>query len=909
MAQKALRLPEIVLHIVGFLEFSDLCAVARVSRLWHQAVSPSLPSGDFSWDDNAAWSESWGDYDLDLEDRDTVVAQLSGTRKPRSLTCDFKEFPGMAIYTNQYRDIQKQTWQPILDQLISGQSCPYHLDSNGRNDFFTFPILMKATKLHRVTLWTGDVSQLTQILNLPNLQETLRILSLKSCWWPRTGLPFANKMRFRLTRLDMVMTEMSDPDMKRLLEACPDLRSLKSVDVMARWNVPLIKHLSTYNPQLKTFRFSCKPSTGMAGVVDDAQLTWLVENLNQDLRTLGLYRLNVSLEPWERFLSRFRNLTRLELLGKNHKSNGERVYRLLEHSKVLEHLITENVHIPMAMIEAPIARCACKGLKTLEIGFGSGHWENLGKENKDEVIHDSRTVFTFLARNLVDLERLLIRKNRLAATKEGGLLFKMAHKALSIPEIVLSIAQSLEFSDLVVASRVSRLWYRVIAPDLPTDDFCWDDRPLKATEDLDRVHKQLVNSRNPRSMSCTFRSFSGKTNIVTNEWREQQFHSWRPILDPLISGKVQLYDLSTNHGHLETFLLPTLQNANRLHRLQLWDIPMTDELNEVLRWPELQTLRILSFRGTGGTRRDSYQMRLKAQFPWTCLELESAFITEKTLKQVLECCSNLRVLRVVDSIDRWSESLLRHLSVCNPALRSFRLSCKFTDSRTGGDIKDTQLEVVIDNLDLDVSTLGLYHMNVSTTCWQRFQKKFANLTRLELLGANHESCGPLVYWYLEKSARLEHLVTENVYIPMYLINGTTSKKWVCKGLKTLEIGFGPGPAALLETRDQNHVRAESRVMFAFLARNAPFLERLLIRKRRVAATDIGGIGMLKAMEGLQFLHIDSEEDICETGSLSSILAQLSVMSDVEECFGDQSLLHARVEKTCLQSCPPQWTSE
>lgn len=261
--------------------------------------------------------------------------------------------------------------------------------------------------------------------------------------------------------------------------------------------------------------------------------------------------------------------------------------------------------------------------------------------------------------------------------------------------------------------------------------------------------------------------------------------------------------------------------------------------------------------------------------------MDTVNISERTLKRVLEASEDLRVLNVVNTIDVWDASLLKHLSACNPALKVFRFSGRPKKRSLLGNLQDAQLCLMTENLDLDLTTLGLYRLNVSAKSWQRFQERFANLARLELLGKNHESCGPLVHWYLEKSARLEHLVTENVYIPMLLISETTSK-WTCRGLKTLEVGFGPGPAALLETRDQSDVMESSRSLFAFLARNVPLLKRLLIRKRRVAATEDGGLGILRDMRMLRFFHVESEEDSYEDGSLLSVLKQLSIGSEVEE---------------------------
>lgn len=410
-ADKALSLPEVVFHVAKFLEFSDVCVVAQVSRLWNQAVTHLQPWGDFAWDDNPTWEDGW--RSMNLTGRDTVMAQLSTTEKARSLTCDFKEFPGKAIYMNQYRDIQKAAWQPIQDTLIKHPSRLHHLNASGCLDSFVFPIMMSATRLHRVTLRSKyEVSKLSQMLNLPNLQQSLRVLSLTDCWWARTGLPFPNKMNFRLTRLDLDKVIISDPDLRRVLEGCKDLRSLTALDVMPFWNVPLLNQMSKHNLQLKVFRFSCKPSANMAGEVDDAQLGWLVTNLVQDLRTLGMYRLNVSLDTWQKFQERFGNLTRLELLGNNHASTGELVHRYLEKSAGLKHLVTENVFISLSLISEAKSSWACRGLKTLEVGFGFGlgHVVLLEPENQNQVMVASKILFEFLARNVPVVERMSIKR-------------------------------------------------------------------------------------------------------------------------------------------------------------------------------------------------------------------------------------------------------------------------------------------------------------------------------------------------------------------------------------------------------------------------------------------------------------------------------------------------------------------
>ena len=74
--------------------------------------------------------------------------------------------------------------------------------------------------MHRLTFLGEDGVFLNRVLNFPNLQKTVKVLTLKNRSWSGTRALLPNRMKFRLTRLDLDNVRMNEPNLIRDFEGC-----------------------------------------------------------------------------------------------------------------------------------------------------------------------------------------------------------------------------------------------------------------------------------------------------------------------------------------------------------------------------------------------------------------------------------------------------------------------------------------------------------------------------------------------------------------------------------------------------------------------------------------------------------------------------------------------------------------
>ncbi|KAF9573915.1 hypothetical protein EC968_007743 [Mortierella alpina] len=454
------------------------------------------------------------------------------------------------------------------------------------------------------------------------------------------------------------------------------------------------------------------------------------------------------------------------------------------------------------------------------------------------------------------------------------------HKTpLAIPEILLHVSRYLDLQDCISASRVSQLWHKTFASVLPSGSVLWKDTLSEA--DRAAALDQLCNN-NVKTLEAHFQYWVGKSLYYMRD-REAQKRAWEPFKQALIRAAedtevnqdnstkrqqqhpIQLQKLIIRGGiSPDEDYLPILLKIKTLRHLHLDATPGRDfrlEISKLFKYlglPSLQTLRQLTVKHMWWPNMGfPYPNSVRCQL--AKLVLEGTDIPEQNLSRLLESCPLLEELVAIDTLPRWNMHMFKNLSTINPLLQALTFSIK--PSSAGEECSDEQVNILLNNLTLDLRALGLYRLNCLPSTFERLQAQFPNLTRFEIHGKSSPGCGPMVHKMLCTSPQLVHLKAKDVFIPMDLLRdqdegGARLPNWVCSDLRTLEVSFGDhfeaeeGP--LRSQEDENKVRAETRVVFAYLVRHVARLERLRLHKHGLSLRRGDGIELVQ--EGLPRLE-------------------------------------------------------
>ncbi|KAI1315316.1 hypothetical protein EDD11_000977 [Mortierella claussenii] len=418
--------PELLLYLNQFLHLQDQICLVQVSRFFYKTFQPTLPKGSVCWKDTLSQNE-----------RSVALHRLQHGHV-RELETHLQFFEGKALYYQDQRQAQVRVWEPIKRALLTAAVAAeaeteadeggYMIDTSPKlelqrwviqgGNFLEediFEVLLKVRTIRYLSIdplpgrhYSPDLSKLFKILGLAHLQPSLRCLVVMNGWWPNTGLPFPNKVRCRLQKLVLDRTRLTEPNLMRLLESCPELEEVRLLEVIQQLSPVVLKHITKVNPQLKGLWFK---SAGINGqdLCGDVQVKWMMEHLPvKQLESLGLYRLMCSPETFLDLQDQFSHLKRLEIGEASSDEGlllGQMVCQYLTKASQLRHLVAKDVFIPVWLLKDGMS-WVCKDLNTLEVSFSGSEGEQLERE-------ESRIVCQYLADHVSLLERLWVRKQGL----------------------------------------------------------------------------------------------------------------------------------------------------------------------------------------------------------------------------------------------------------------------------------------------------------------------------------------------------------------------------------------------------------------------------------------------------------------------------------------------------------------
>ncbi|KAF9948810.1 hypothetical protein BGZ72_009346 [Mortierella alpina] len=451
-----------------------------------------------------------------------------------------------------------------------------------------------------------------------------------------------------------------------------------------------------------------------------------------------------------------------------------------------------------------------------------------------------------------------------------------------IPEILLHVNQYLDLPGRVAASQVSHLWHGIFTPGLPSGTVVWKTTLSEAKRNV--ALEQLCYD-NVRTLEAHFQHFHWTTGFFEED-NSAQKQVWEPfkqaLLDaaeaPLVDNNAYTNQVSNDNnsynkrnirlqklvicgGITEPDYCPILLSTKTLQHFHIDPTkrvgygPDLSKLFDILVVPSLQaTLRSLTVRYMAWPA-NRHPPPSNAKSLLAKIVFDTVKISEQHLSSLLSNCPMLQEFVAIDVMDRWHSSILRHLSRANPLLQAFTFSIE--PSSTGVECDDAQVNTLIDALTLDLKALGLYRLFCTPSTFERLLARFPNLTRFEILGKSHPACGAMIHHMLCTSPQLLHLKAKDVFIPMALLrdrddDGGPLQSWVCSSLRTLEISFREHfeaeKGASRSQEDEAKVRADSRVVFAYLVRHVPKLECLMMYKQWLSLRRGDGIDLVK--EGL-----------------------------------------------------------
>ncbi|KAF8980813.1 hypothetical protein BGZ46_003679 [Entomortierella lignicola] len=453
---------------------------------------------------------------------------------------------------------------------------------------------------------------------------------------------------------------------------------------------------------------------------------------------------------------------------------------------------------------------------------------------------------------------------------------------LDLPEILSRIITFMDVSDRVSAAQVNWLWNQILTPSLRSISWSVDLPEHERNSILCSLYQGDIHT-----FECQLTRYSEGKVISYSSNRDTQQKLWEPVKAALIKGtgledgstEIQLQKWvvkGSDYPEEDFFQVLLAMKSLRHFWLESFSfIADVSKLFRILGLPSLQTLRRLtvknaSWSSTGLPFPNKVQCQLRK------LVLENTRFTEQNLMRLLESCPLLEEFVGVEVLFVWFPRILQRISMVNPLLNSFVISCLPCSS--GKEIGDRQLDYIIKNLTLNMKTLGFHRLSCKPEAFEKLQFRFRDLERLEI----HGTFNPVViHEYLSSSPCLRHLVAREVFLPISLLEDK-GKTWTCKNLLTLELSFEQINSESQEGQNQS----DSKSVIEYLVSYVPNVQRMWIRKQGLLLDQSNGSRLLKGLNNLEHLTIVAglilplfkEQCVDENSALKDLKARLKSLS-------------------------------
>jgi len=478
---------------------------------------------------------------------------------------------------------------------------------------------------------------------------------------------------------------------------------------------------------------------------------------------------------------------------------------------------------------------------------------------------------------------------------------------LEVPEVLILVFAHLGLHSIRVhASLVCRLWYKVAAPILRARPLVWY-RPDRESETV--LSKRLQETK---SLIIKKPNYRGTYHDVSVIWEDTS--SWIELTKHLFeASQLQITELTIlQRLERDIQVLPILAKIGpQLTRLRLSNMSRSDDvpLDRILiLCPRLKVLHLHylhlayyhdNYRNQLGP---SQQPVLPSRLELQSLTLECIGVEERSLLRLLESCSGLKELRLIQLLRGWppepipvpmgatNESLISFskqplfaqiASLC-PSLRSFHFS--------GGSLpfwNGSRRDTVSQTLKLFPDVTQWSFQSFSAEAMLKALKTYPSntLTSVEILHRTFiaDRISVSLHQYLCESPHLLHLKAPDTMFPImwfdlegildsqgqYHRRSPTScysysydmvrvigryiepfhrKIWACRNLQTLHIRFDTA-------QGDNFCGARSRVLFGYLSRVCPRLQDLAIKHPSLRLDLDGGFSLLSRLQGLRRLSL------------------------------------------------------
>ncbi|KAF9910092.1 hypothetical protein BX616_010947, partial [Lobosporangium transversale] len=442
-----------------------------------------------------------------------------------------------------------------------------------------------------------------------------------------------------------------------------------------------------------------------------------------------------------------------------------------------------------------------------------------------------------------------------ATLKLAGVTTKHKHvrqrsfRLLDIPEILEIIIGLLSFGDRRVMRLVSRQCY-IVSRRFLTIRAVWTEAPVPASPHHAHVLRWL-SSLDALSY-VSEQTDDHESTFSHNAW----FHLRNHIQSGLAFNLEEL--ILKGPIDVQGRILPLLPFMASLRTIRLqgvysdsYTIPMF--LNECPRLEEL-TIEPDSKQWTAGVTPVVKSWTMHRPYKLRVLSVQQISMTQHAIRNVIECCPNLRSISLIgvsctsptSGGHLLEEGLIAHIARWCPELHHLQIS-------TTQDQQDSISQLAQFR---HITSLGMPGRLICPHFFTVVRSYPNALTVLTITG----SCGfsPEIteglHSYLCKALHLKHLEAPDIKFNEMLLFHTdinnSESVWACRDLRSLKISFQPNHG-----EQYFNIVQRSRMIYGYISQVCPQLRHLAITREWIDCSLEGGLCLLTGLESLISLEV------------------------------------------------------